>query len=124
LIKAEATSRPEAAFVLLMLQTVFWLIAGISVVPFVLAGEVYMAVLALLTMLLALGTVLCGLGVLGRRSRARASAIALEVACLFGSAVLLAVPIGSNRGLVSVLVNVALPLAVILLLGKDGETFS
>jgi hypothetical protein len=124
LIKAEATSRPEAAFVLLILQTVFWLIAGISAVPFVLAGEVYIAVLALLTILLALGTVLCALGVLRRRSRARAFAIALEVTCLFGSAALLALPIGSNRGLVSVLVNVALPLAVILLLGKDRETFS
>ena len=109
---------------LLILQTVFWLIAGISAVPFVLAGEVYIAVLALLTILLALGTVLCALGVLRRRSRARAFAIALEVTCLFGSAALLALPIGSNRGLVSVLVNVALPLAVILLLGKDRETFS
>ena len=56
-----------------------------------------------------------------RRTWARVAVIALEVTCLFGSAVLLLVPLGFNRGLVSVLVNVAVPVAVIVLLRKDRE---
>jgi hypothetical protein len=127
LIKAEAgptTSRPEAAFVLLLMQSLFWLIAGISAAPFVLGGEIYMAGLALASMLFAVGTFLCAVGILWRRSRARALAIALEVTCLFGSAVLLLLPIGFNRGVVSILVNVLVPIAVIVLLRKDRETFS
>lgn len=109
---------------LLLMQSLFWLIAGISAAPFALAGEIFMAGLSLATMLFALGTLLCAIGVLWRRRRARAFAIALEVVCLFGSAVLLLLPIGYNRGLVSILVNVALPLAVIVLLRKDREAFS
>lgn len=101
------------------MQSLFWLIAGISAVPFALAGEVYMSGLALATMLLALGTLLCAIGVLGRRHVARGIAIALEVVCLFGSALLFLAPIGFNRGLVSTLVNAALPIAVIVLLRKD-----
>lgn len=124
MIKAEATSGPETAFVLLLMQSLFWLIAGISTVPFALAGEVHMAGLALATMLLALGTLLCAIGVVWRRRVARGLAIALEVVCLFGSAVLLLLPIGYNRGLVSILVNAVLPIAVIVLLRKDGEAFS
>ena len=110
---------------LLLMQSLFWLIAGISAVPFVLAGEVHLAALAVATMLLALATLLVAIGVLWRRRRARVWAIALEVVCLVGTAVVLGVPIGFNRGLVSVLVNVALPVAVIVLLGKGrSEAFS
>jgi len=110
--------------VLLLMQSTFWLIAGISAAPFVLGGEVFMAGLALATLLLALATCMCAIGVLWRRRRARAAVIGLEVTCLLGSAVLLLVPIGFNRGLVSVLVNVALPVAVLVLLRKDREAFS
>lgn len=113
------SSRPEAVFVLLLMQGLFWLIAGISAMPFAIAGETYMGVLGLLTMLLALATLLLGLGVLRRSRGARAWTIALEVVCLFGTAVLLIVPIGFNGGLVSLLVNAALPVAVIVLLRKD-----
>ena len=125
MIRPDNSARPEAAFVLLLMQSLFWLIAGISAVPFALGGEVYMAALAVVTMLLALGTLLLGIGVLWRRRRARGWAIALEVVCLVGTALLFAVPLGANRGLVSVLVNVALPIAVIALLGKrEVEAFS
>jgi len=94
-------------------------------VPFVFGGEVYMGVLAAATVLLALGTLLLGIGVLWRRRRARAWAIGLEVVCLIGAALLMALPIGANRGLVSVMVNVALPVAVIALLNtKELEAFS
>ena len=124
MIKAETTSRPEAAFVLLLMQSLFWMIAGISAAPFGLAGEVHMAALALVTMLLALGTLLCALGVLWRNAKARGLAIALEAVCLFGSAILWLLPIGFNKGLVSTLVNAVLPIAVIVLLQKDRETLS
>ena len=109
---------------LLLMQSLFWLIAGISAAPFVLGGEIFMAGLALASMLFAVGTFLCAVGILWRRRRARAFAIALEVTCLFGSAVLLLLPIGFNRGVVSILVNVLVPIAVIVLLRKDRETFS
>ena len=117
------TSRPEAAFVLLLMQSLFWLMAGISAVPFALAGEVHMAGLALATVLLSLGTCLVALGVLWHRRWARGWAMAIEIVCLFGALVLLTLPIGFNRGPVSLLVNVALPVAVILLVRKV-EAFS
>lgn len=107
------------------MQSLFWMIAGISAVPFALAGEVHMAGLALVTMLLALATLLMAIGILWRRRRARGFAIGLEVVCLLGSALLLLLPIGFNNGPVSLMVNVALPIAVIVLLRKDGrEAFS
>lgn len=123
MIKAEVSSRPEAAFVLLLMQSLTWFIAGISAVPFVLAGEVHMAGLALASLLLALGTFLVALGVLWRRRWARGCAMGLEIVCLFGAAALLWLPIGFNRGPVSLLVNVALPVAVILLVRK-AEAFA
>jgi hypothetical protein len=124
LIKADVSSRPEAAFVLLLMQSLFWLIAGISAAPFALAGEVFMAGLSVATLLLALGTCLVGLGVLWRRRWARGWAIAIEAVCLFGTAILLLLPLGFNRGPVSLLVNVLLPVAVILLVRKDEGAFS
>lgn len=118
------SAKPEAAFVLLLMQSLVWLITGISAAPFAVAGEIHMAVLALATMLLALGTLLCAIGVLWRRGWARGVVIALEVVCLFGAAVLFIAPIGFNHGLVSILVNAVLPLAVIVLLPKDREALS
>jgi hypothetical protein len=106
------------------MQTLFWFIAAVSAVPFAIAGERFMTGLALVTLLLALATFLTGLGVLNRRRGARRNAIVLEVICLFGSALLLLAPIGFNGGLVSIMVNVLLPLAVIVLLRKDQEVFA
>jgi hypothetical protein len=125
LIKADVSSKPEAAFVLLGMQSLFWFIAGIASAPFVLAGEYAMAGLVAVTLLLSLATCLLGIGVLWRRRRARGLTIALEVVCLLGAALLLLIPIGANHGPVSLLVNVALPIAVIVLLRKDPrEAFS
>lgn len=109
-------TQPEAAFVLLLMQSMFWTIDGLSAVPFALAGEVHMAGLAMLTLLLALATCLFAIGVVWRRRWARGWTIGLEAACLLGSYLLLALPIGFNRGPVSLLVNVAVPVAVIVLL--------
>ena len=118
------SARPDAAFVLLLMQTMVWMVTGISAAPFALAGETHMAALALSTTLLALGTLLCAIGVLWRRTWARGVVIALEVVSLFGTAALFIAPIGFNHGLVSILVNGVLPLAVIVLLPKDQEAFS
>ncbi|HVD45984.1 MAG TPA: hypothetical protein VNG70_01750 [Candidatus Limnocylindria bacterium] len=110
------TSRPEAAFVLLLMQATFWVAAGLSAIPFALAGEVFMVVLGLASILLASLTCLLAIGLVRRWRRSRRWVIALEAVCLGGSVLLLAVPIGANRGPVSLLVNLALPLVVIVLL--------
>jgi hypothetical protein len=110
------TSRPEAVFVLLLLQAIFWMVAGLSALPFALAGEVHMIGLGLATLLLALFVCLMGIGVLWRRRWARRAALAVEVICLLGAALTLLLPLGANRGPVALLVDVALPVAVIWLL--------
>ena len=120
---AAASSRPEAAFVLLLLQSLTWLIAGISAAPFVLAGETHMAGLALASLLLALATCLVALGVLWRRRWARGWAMGLEITCLFGTSLLVMLPVGFNRGPVSLLVDAVLPVAVILLV-RERSAFS
>ncbi len=110
------TSRPEAVFVLLLLQSIFWMVAGLSALPFALAGEIHMIGLGLVSLLLALFVCLVGIGALWRRQWARRTALVLEILCLVGSALVLVLPIGANRGPVALLVNVALPVAVMWLL--------
>jgi hypothetical protein len=118
------TSRPEGAFVLLLLQSIFWMVAGLSALPFGLAGELHMAALGLVTLTFALVTCLIGIGVLWRRRWARRVALTLEVVCIVGSALQLLLPIGANRGPVALLVDIALPVAVVWLLwGKKTRTF-
>jgi hypothetical protein len=113
---ARQTSRPEAAFVLLLLQSTFWVTAGLSAFPFALAGEVFMALLGVASLLLASFSCALAIGAVRRWHWSRRWAIALEAVCLASSALLLAVPIGANHGPVSLMVNIALPLAVIGLL--------
>jgi hypothetical protein len=110
------TSRPEAAFVLLLMQATFWFLAGVSALPFVLGGEVYMLLLAAFSFALAGFTVWSGMGVVQRRRWARRAVLVLEWTSLIGASLLLALPIGANRGPVALVVNVALPAAVILML--------
>ena len=109
---------------LLLLQSLFWAMTGISAFPFVLAGEPFMAALGLASLLLALGVLLGGIGVLWRRRRARRVVLILEAVCVVGSAIQLALPIGANHGLVSFMVNLGLPVAVILLLRKPREALA
>jgi hypothetical protein len=111
-----ATSRPEAAFVLLLMQATFWLLAGISALPFVLGGEVYMLLLAAFSFALAGFTVWSATEVVWRRRWARRAVLVLEWICLIGSLLMLALPVGANRGPVSLMVGIVLPAAVILLL--------
>jgi hypothetical protein len=110
------TSRPEAAFVLMLMQATLWAIAGLSAFPFVLAGEVFMIGLGLASILLAAFACILAVGLLKRQRRARRWAIGLEVTCLLGSLLQLTLPIGANHGPVSLMTNAGLPLAVILLL--------
>jgi hypothetical protein len=110
------SGRVEAAFVLLLLQAMFWTIAGISAIPFAIAGEIFMIGLGIASLLLALFTTMLGIGVLWRRRYACRWVLRLETVSLVGSLLLLVVPIGANHGPVSLMTNVVLPAAVILLL--------
>ena len=110
------TSRPEIAFVLLLMQATFWMIAGLSAFPFALAGELFMIMLGLWSLVLASVVLLLGIGVVMRNQRARKWAIRLEWVTLVGSLLLVALPIGANHGPVSLMVNIALPASVIWLL--------
>jgi hypothetical protein len=100
------------------MQSMFWAIAGLSAIPFVFAGEIFMLGLGLASLLLALATCLLAIGVLWRRRWARRWVIALEVTCLIGSLLLLVLPIGANHGPVALMTNVVLPIVVVLLLRK------
>lgn len=124
MIEAESSSRPEAAFVLLSMQALLWAMAGISAIPFALAGEVHMLGLGIASLLLALATCLLAVGVLWRRRKARRWVLALEIVCLVGSVLLIALPIGANHGPVALMTNVALPIAVIVLLRGQRQSFS
>jgi hypothetical protein len=113
---SDRSSRPEAAFVLMLLQSTFWFAAGVSAFPFLLAGEVWMAALGIASFVLAAVGCLLAIGLIRRSRRARRWTLRLEGACLAGSVLLMALPIGANRGPVSLMVNVALPFAVFALL--------
>jgi hypothetical protein len=124
LIEPETSSRPEAAFVLLLMQALLWTVAGLSAMPFAIAGEVFMLALGIASLLLALATCMLAIGILWRRRRARRWANALEITCLTGSLLLLVLPIGANHGPVALMTNVLLPIAVIVLLRKPKEAFT
>jgi hypothetical protein len=107
-------------FVLLVMQSMLWTVAGISAIPFALAGEVFMLGLGIASLLVALATCLLAIGVLWRRRRARRWVMALEIVCLVGSLLLFLLPIGANHGPVALMTNLALPLAVVVLLRKPS----
>lgn len=109
---------------LLLMQAMLWTVAGISALPFAIAGEVFMLGLGLGSLLLALATCLLAIGILWRRSRARRWAMRLEVTCLAGSLLLLLLPLGANHGPVALMTNVVLPGALIVLLRKPREAFT
>lgn len=119
---AHGSSRPEIAFVLLLLQAGSWLLASLASLPFALAGEPVITLLAVPTLLLAALTLLLAAAVVARRRRARRWAIALEVTCLVGSLLLLLLPVGSPSSLAALGANVALPAVVLFLLfGRRGR---
>ncbi|GAC1681982.1 MAG: hypothetical protein PVS2B1_00100 [Candidatus Dormibacteraceae bacterium] len=109
---------------LLMMQSMFWVIAGLSALPFVFAGEVFMLGLGVATLLLALGMVLLAIGVLWRRRWARRWVIVVEIICLAAALLQWMLPIGANHGPVALMTNVALPIAVFVLLRKPRDAFA
>ena len=121
MIALETSSRPEAIFVLLLMQAMLWTVAGLSAIPFALAGELFMLGLGIASLLLALTACLLAIGVLWRRRGARRWVIALEITCLVGSLLTMVLPIGANHGPVALMTNVALPIALVLLLRKPRE---
>jgi hypothetical protein len=123
LIEVKSSSRPEIAFVLLLMQALLWTVAGLSALPFALAGEIFMLGLGIASLLLALATCMLAIGVLWRRRMARRWVFVLEVVCLCGSLLVLLLPIGANHGPVALMTNVALPIAVIMLLRKQQHVF-
>ncbi len=114
----DATSRPEAAFVLMLMQATFWAAAALSALPFVLAGEVFMPLLSVATFGLAAAAIALAVGVVYRRPGARRWALLLESLCLVGGVAQQVLPIGANHGSVALLVNVALPAAIVVLLAR------
>lgn len=121
MIAPDKSSRPEAAFVLLLMQEMFWTIAGLSAMPFALAGEFFMLGFGFASLLLAFATCLLAIGVLWRRRWARRCVIAMEIICVAGSLILLVLPIGANHGPVALMTNVALPIAVVVLLRNQRQ---
>ena len=113
------SSGPEAVFVLMLMQATFWLAAGVSALPFVLAGEAFMLLLASVTFGLAALTACLAAGVVMRRRGPRRWALVLELFCLGGALLQQLLPIGANHGPVALLVNVALPAAVIAVLWRN-----
>jgi hypothetical protein len=114
------TSRPEAAFVLLLMQATFWAAAGLSAFPFVLAGEVFMVALGLASLALAAAALGLAVGLVRRRRFALRWTMILESICFGGSLLMLVVPLGANHGPVALMVDVVVPLGLILLLrGKS-----
>jgi hypothetical protein len=116
MLAARESSRPEAAFVLLLVQSIFWMAAGLSALPFALGGEFHMMGLGLASLVFALFVCLVAIGVLWRRRWARRAALVIEALCLAGSALEFLLPIGANRGPVALISGVALPIAVAWLL--------
>jgi hypothetical protein len=112
----ESSSRPEAAFVLMLMQATFWVAAALSSLPFVLGGEVFMPVLSVATLGLAALAVGLAIGLVYRKPGARRWALGLEILCLVGGLAQQLLPIGANHGSVALLVNVALPATVVVLL--------
>lgn len=116
------SSRPEIAFVLLLIQASSWFLAGLSAALFGLAGQPGLLVAATMTMLLTSVSLLLAVGLLERRRWARRGAVWLEVAAVVGFLLFLALPIGSSRGLVPLLTNLLLPLLLLrLLAGKRAR---
>lgn len=106
------------------MQSVAWAIAGISAIPFALAGELGMLALGLVTLLFAIGASFVAIGVVWRRRWARRVALVLEFMSVIGSLLLFVLPIGANHGPVALITNLVMPLVVIALLWRSRLAFA
>jgi hypothetical protein len=82
------STRPEIAFVLLLVQVSFWLLAALSALIFVIPMPAMGLYVALVMMAAAAGLLLAA-GLLERRRWARRWTVRLEAVCLAGSLLLL-----------------------------------
>jgi hypothetical protein len=105
-------SAPEIASVLVVTQASFSLVAGLSAIPFGIV-EPGFRVLSLVTILIAIGMFWLARNLRRQRRWARRWIIAVEGLSLAASLLLMLLPIGAMRGPVPVLVNLALPAAVL-----------
>ncbi|MEA2634753.1 MAG: hypothetical protein QOH92_1520 [Chloroflexota bacterium] len=110
-----SSSAPEIASVLLVIQASFSLVAGLSAIPFAIVEPGFRA-LSVATILIAMGMFWLARNLRRQRRWARRWVIAIEALSLAPSLLLMLLPIGSMRGPVPVLVNLALPAAVLWLL--------
>jgi hypothetical protein len=113
------------AAVLLLVQASTWALSALAAIPFVLGGEPAMLLPAVLTAALVGCCLLLAAGLAGRRRWARGWTLALEWTCLAGSLLLLVLPTGTPHGLVAMLVNLGLPVALLYVLhgGRGRRPF-
>jgi len=105
----------EIAAVLLVIQASFFVIAGLSALPFGIV-EPAMRAEALATLMLAAGVFLLARGVARYRRWARTWTLVIEVLTVIGNLLLMLLPIGTLRGPVPLLTNLIMPFAIFLLL--------
>jgi hypothetical protein len=108
--------RPEAAFVLLLIQGTTWMLAGLSALVFGVAGERGMLLLGVLTILLGASAGWLGVALLLHLKRARRLTLTLEWICLVGSLIQWVLPLGNRPGPVALLTGFVLPAALLWLL--------
>lgn len=106
---------PEIAAVLLALQASFFLVAGLSALPFGIV-EPSMRSEALLTLALAAFTFALARGVRRHQRWARGWTLIFELVSVAGNLLLMLLPIGALRGPVPLLTNLLLPAVAIVLL--------
>ncbi|HEY4844378.1 MAG TPA: hypothetical protein VII89_01665 [Candidatus Dormibacteraeota bacterium] len=119
--QAPSPSAPEIASVLVVTQASLSLVAGLSAIPFGIV-EPGFRVLSLVTILIAIGMFWLARNLRRQRRWARRWVIAIEALSLATSLLLMLLPIGAIRGPVPVLVNLAMPAAVLgALLSRAGR---
>lgn len=112
---SRASGRAETVFVLLLIQAAAWLLAAISGFVAGLAGQPFMALLGLLTLLLAALAAWLGVALLYRSRAARRVLIGLEWTCLVGTLLVWLLP-GNAPGAVALLMGLGLPATMLWLL--------
>jgi hypothetical protein len=119
--QAPSPSAPEIASVLVGTQASLSMVAGLSAIPFGIV-EPGFRVLALATILIAIGMFWLARNLRRHKRWARRWVIALEALSLTASLLLMLLPIGAMRGPVPVLVNLVIPAAVLAtLVSRPGR---
>jgi hypothetical protein len=115
-------SGADVARVLLVVQASLWLLAGLSGI---LVGifEHPLAPMGAASVLLAAATFWLARAIGRRRRWPRRVTLALEVACILGSMLLVVLPLGAMRGPLPILTNLLLPGVILVLLVRHRHEF-